>query len=422
LPNLDFSLDFNDEMKGRASFSKTIARAPMGNLYAGPTPRAPTGSVLVAESMRGAGDSQNPALKPLESNNIDVAFEWYFAKSSYASLTLWGKRVDNFVGNTVVQESLYGLRDPTSGPDAQKVLDFLRSSACIAQVTAAGNDPARCSANNVALFTGLAMLRNAAATGGLSKVNGRHGQWQQMATAYDLIGNPDDPLYTFNVNTPINQHKANLHGFELGSQYFFGESGFGVQANYTKVMGDVSVNNFAQPGVNQFALTGLSDTANAVLMYEKYGWSARLAWNWRDKYLIAAEPRGVQYQPVLRRAVPSAGPERELRAQRPLVVLLRGDQPDRRGHPLELPHHADDRQAARPESALPDWGTLQVLNVACPLPRGKLCVAQSFPVIPPRRECRIAACGRDRFVERSPDLVDCWKHHGPIRSAEQCDA
>ena len=120
LPSLDFALDFNDEMKGRASVSKTIARAPMGNLYAGPTPRAPTGSVLVAESMRGAGDSQNPALKPLESNNIDLAFEWYFAKSSYASLTLWGKRVDNFVGNTVVQESLYGLRDPTSGPDAQK--------------------------------------------------------------------------------------------------------------------------------------------------------------------------------------------------------------------------------------------------------------------------------------------------------------
>ncbi|HEX3122975.1 MAG TPA: TonB-dependent receptor [Rhodanobacteraceae bacterium] len=297
LPNLDFSLDFNDEMKGRASISKTIARAPMGNLYAGPTPKAPTGSVLVAESMRGSGDSQNPALKPLESNNIDLAFEWYFAKSSYASLTLWGKRVDNFVGNTVVQESLYGLRDPTSGPDAQKVLDFLRSQACIAQVSAAGNDPARCSANNVALFTGLAMLRNAAATGGLSKFNGSDAQWQQMATAYDLVGNPDDPLYSFNVNTPINQHKANLHGFELGWQYFFGESGFGLQANYTKVLGDVSVNNYAQPGVNQFALTGLSDTANAVLMYEKYGWSVRLAWNWRDKYLIAANQEGSNTNP-----------------------------------------------------------------------------------------------------------------------------
>ena len=297
LPNLDLSLNFTDDMKGRASASRTIARAPMSNLYAGPTPKAPTGSVLVADSMRGSGDSQNPALKPLQSDNLDLAFEWYFAKSSYASLTLWGKRVDNFVGNTVVQESLYGLRDPTSGPDAQKVLDFLRSPACIAQVTAAHNDPARCSANNVALFTGLAMLRNAAATGGLANFNGSDAQWQQMATAYDLVGNTDDPLYLFNVNRPINQHKATLHGFELGWQYFFGDSGFGVQANYTKVLGDVSVNNYALPGVNQFALTGLSDTANAVLMYEKHGWSVRLAWNWRDKYLIAANQEGSNTNP-----------------------------------------------------------------------------------------------------------------------------
>ena len=42
------------------------------------------------------------------------------------------------------------------------------------------------------------------------------------------------------------------------------------------------------PNIDQFSLTGLSDTANAVFMYEKYGWTARLAWNWRDEYLILA--------------------------------------------------------------------------------------------------------------------------------------
>ncbi|HJS35528.1 MAG TPA: TonB-dependent receptor, partial [Pseudoxanthomonas sp.] len=36
LPNLDFSIDFTDELKGRASFGRSIARAPYGNLYAGP--------------------------------------------------------------------------------------------------------------------------------------------------------------------------------------------------------------------------------------------------------------------------------------------------------------------------------------------------------------------------------------------------
>src|SRR5690606_78883 len=82
--------------------------------------------------------------------------------------------------------------------------------------------------------------------------------------------------------------KANIHGWELGSQYFFGDSGFGIQANYTKVSGDVGIDDAAAPGVEQFALTGLSDTANVVFMYEKYGWTARLAWNWRDEYLFAA--------------------------------------------------------------------------------------------------------------------------------------
>src|SRR5690606_5128362 len=48
------------------------------------------------------------------------------------------------------------------------------------------------------------------------------------------------------------------------------------------------IDDAAAPGVEQFALTGLSDTANVVFMYEKYGWTARLAWNWRDEYLFAA--------------------------------------------------------------------------------------------------------------------------------------
>jgi outer membrane receptor protein involved in Fe transport len=35
----------------------------------------------------------------------------------------------------------------------------------------------------------------------------------------------------------------------------------------------------------QFALVGLSDTANLVGFYENNGWQARVAYNWRDKFL-----------------------------------------------------------------------------------------------------------------------------------------
>ncbi|RYH98681.1 MAG: TonB-dependent receptor, partial [Acetobacteraceae bacterium] len=112
LPNLDFSIDFTDALKGRASFGKTIARAPIGNLYAGPGAQQPSGSILTDPSTRASGSAQNPALRPLESDNLDLALEWYFGDASYVSVTFWNKSVDNFVGNTVQQESLYGLTDP----------------------------------------------------------------------------------------------------------------------------------------------------------------------------------------------------------------------------------------------------------------------------------------------------------------------
>jgi len=296
LPNLDFDISFTDQLKGRASFGQTIARAPYNNLIAGPTPGTPTGSILINPSTRAAGNAQNPELDPLESDNLDLALEWYFAESSFVSVTFWNKQVNNFIGNTVSRETMYGLRDPTSGPDAQAALAFLQSQACVAQVTAAGNDPAACSANDTSLFAATAMLRNAATTGGLAAYDGSSAQSLALETAYDLVGEADDPLYEFDVNKPINQNKAKIHGWELGGQYFFGQSGFGVLANYTIVQGDVGFDNNVIDR-DQFALLGLSDTANVVAMYEKYGWSARLAWNWRDKYLIAANMDGANRNP-----------------------------------------------------------------------------------------------------------------------------
>lgn len=72
LPNLDFSIDLTEELKGRVSFGKSIARAPYGNLYAGPGAQQPFGSVLIDPSSRASGNSQNPSLKPLESDNLDL--------------------------------------------------------------------------------------------------------------------------------------------------------------------------------------------------------------------------------------------------------------------------------------------------------------------------------------------------------------
>ena len=117
-----------------------------------------------------------------------------------------------------------------------------------------------------------------------------------METDYDLVGEADDPLYMFDVNGPANQNTAKISGWELGGQYFLGDTGFGVFANYTFVNGDVEFDNTVLD-VDQFALLGLSDTANLDVIYEKYGWSARLTYNWRDEYLISANQDGSNRNP-----------------------------------------------------------------------------------------------------------------------------
>jgi TonB-dependent receptor len=298
LPSVDFDIGLTDTLKGRVSYSKTIARAEYGNLYAGASVNGATGSVLIDPTTQASATANNPALVPLESDNIDLSLEWYFSKSGYLAATFWEKRVNNFIGTAVLDQNLYGIRDQTSGPDAQSALAFLNGAVCRGQVTAAGNDvAAACSANDTALFTAVAMLRNAGATGGLAAYNGSSAQILDMENRFDITATAADPLYQFAVQRPVNQESAKIHGWELGGQYFLGETGIGVQANYTIVAGDVGFDDTAL-GTAQFALLGLSDTANFVLMYEKYGISARLAYNWRDEFLAATNQNGSNRNPV----------------------------------------------------------------------------------------------------------------------------
>jgi TonB-dependent receptor len=94
------------------------------------------------------------------------------------------------------------------------------------------------------------------------------------------------------VSQPINNREGKIHGFELAWTNFFGNTGFGFAGSFTKVSGDVNVDPYADPTVNIFALTGLGNSANATAIYDKNGISARLAYNWRDKYLAATNQGG----------------------------------------------------------------------------------------------------------------------------------
>ena len=94
-----------------------------------------------------------------------------------------------------------------------------------------------------------------------------------------------DPL-DFTLTVPVNAEDAEIDGFEIAVQHMFGESGFGFIANYTTVDGDVEYDN-KTIGEDQFALLGLSDSYNIIGFYDKHGFQARLAYNWRDEFLDA---------------------------------------------------------------------------------------------------------------------------------------
>jgi len=98
-----------------------------------------------------------------------------------------------------------------------------------------------------------------------------------------IVGQPGDPIAGFDITLPANQRSDHLDGWELSVQQLFGQTGFGLAANYTKVKSGLTFDNLSLG--DQYPMIGLSDSANLVLFYEKYNWQVRAAYNWRDKFL-----------------------------------------------------------------------------------------------------------------------------------------
>ena len=288
LPNFDFSVDVTDNLIARASFSKTIGRVAYSSLFASTTADAPNRPTALGGQL--TGSSQNPALLPLESDNFDVSVEWYYGDTSYVSLGYFDKKVKNFIGTGVVERNLFGLRDPASGVAGS------RSGDALDIISDLGVDQSEAN-----LFTLVALIDanggdTAAAQAEFQSnlVNGALPQSyvDQILSDADVSPDANDPLAVFGVSQPINNSEGNIDGLEFAWQHFFGDSGFGFQANYTMVNGDVELDPAASPAEDQFALVGLSDTANLTAIYEKYGFSARLAYNWRDTFLSATNEGG----------------------------------------------------------------------------------------------------------------------------------
>lgn len=271
LPSLDLSAKLNDDVVARFSYSKTIARPGLGQLSAATGFGNPNGSTLNAgTSVQATGN--NPYLKPLESSNFDLSVEWYFDDASYVSAGVFEKRVINFIGTEQVTRTFDGIQDQTSGPRAKAALAALQSR--------------NINVDNASIYAMMQILANPAQfpTGADAFTDALKSDFNDQTGYSPITPNADDPLMVYRMSSPVNNREAKIHGAEFAGQHFFGDSGFGIQANYTIVKGDVSFDDM-DITENQFALLGLSDTANLVLMYENYGIEARLAYNWRDKFL-----------------------------------------------------------------------------------------------------------------------------------------
>ena len=170
------------------------------------------------------GSSGNPVLKPMESVQYDASWEWYFAKAGSLTLSLFYKDLSNF-------------------------------------------------------FVNGAYSRN--------------------------FTNPDTGVtQTVNVTGPQNAGDGTMKGFEIAYQQFYDMlpspfDGLGLQANYSYIKAEGVPNSNLNVGSDtpaseyvsfgDLGLQGQSDhTANLTLMYEKYDWSLRLAYNWRSEYLLTS--------------------------------------------------------------------------------------------------------------------------------------
>jgi len=250
LPSFNVRFGLTDQWFLRFAASRALSRPDIGNLKAYSSVSAATppqneqvcGEAFVCDSSGNiqravvtyTGSAQNPYLKPVTANQLDFTVENYFSSTGSMTFNLFYKKFEDYIQ--------FG--------------SYYRN------------------------FT-------------------NNGQTREVR-----------------MNGPMNGEGASIKGFEISYQSFFDFlpapwDGFGIQANYTRIANDGIVgaavaretageDGSADPGTggisrsaNSFInlpLEGLSDDAyNLIGMYEKGQWSARLAYNWRSRFMVTAQ-------------------------------------------------------------------------------------------------------------------------------------
>ena len=240
LPSMNLKLEVAEGLQFRAAYFKGIAAPDFGLTRAYYDINLQTNEDDIdAGNGRPIGrfNAGNPMLLPVESHNIDLTAEWYFSDVGQLSLALFYKELENIRTNDVQRLSF---------------------------------------TNNGATF---------------------------------------DSIVTTAVNS---QETGKIKGFELAYQQTYDNlpgilSGLGVSANYTYVDSsnvpqstlsetdpDVSAGNQAVIDISKLPLEGLSEHTFNITPFLEYGdWSFRMAYSWRDEFLLTIRDVIVPFQPIV---------------------------------------------------------------------------------------------------------------------------
>jgi TonB-dependent receptor len=253
LPSLNLRMKYNDQLQFRFAVAKAMSRPDFGQLQVQTSLNASnlqttfkdaagkTTAVQFNGTSLTGNSNGNAMLKPTTATNVDLTAEWYFAKAGSLTFSAFNKDIKDII---TTQQYNY--------------------------------------------------------------------------TANDVNGKPQ----TFVVTGPVNGARGWARGFEIAHQQYYDFvpdwlRGIGTQASWTYVSSGRRLNKpvfeawcsgaDASSNFNLFIngcdtdarafgntpLQGLSrHTINLAVMYEQHGLSARLAYNWRSRYLLGVTQWG----------------------------------------------------------------------------------------------------------------------------------
>ena len=162
------------------------------------------------------GSGGNADLGPYESTNYNVSAEWYFAAESVLAAAVFYKDIDNFIESDAgIERQFNAISDDA---DPTQFLNLVATGACTL-----------------------------------------------------------DGFCNYSVLRPRNAGSGEIKGVNLSYQQPFGQTGFGVLANYTYADGETAAgNDLPFQSENQY---------NISPYFEKGPLSARVTYGWRSEYL-----------------------------------------------------------------------------------------------------------------------------------------